>query len=157
MRKCNAKNDFNISDKIYSMIKFVEAGLRALICNNYGDVEIKKSSYIFDITKGLNKANFDNKQFNEIKCLLCDTFYDKKLEDECTLYDFINISSLQTIKKVFCTWPNDLLIKNGYSPNDIEGKVDILIDVRNHIVHNNGLVACKDKEKNKSNAYQNTQ
>lgn len=130
--KAYACYNFEMSDILYSAIKYVEYGLRAKIINNCENSEITKQNYLYE----LNSIVAHNE-----KQLPCYLYYDNKLKRKCNLYDFLNKGSLNTVIECYMALPSSIIGEK----NDKE-KLNRIREIRNTISHC-GIIL--DKELNK--------
>lgn len=135
-----ARYDFNLSDLLHSMLKFFELRIRAFICNKYGDVKLSKSKFMYEISDKLS----GNK-----KKIPCDTFYERKLKKECTMRDFLEVSSMETLLRVFLVIDDETLSEFG-NVEELNEMSKFIKELRNKVAHGNVLVGSDIRIGNKT-------
>lgn len=142
-----AQYDFHLSDQLHSMLKFFELRIRAFLCNKYGQVALTKEKYLYEIADAL--TNGKNR-------LPCDTYYEKKLKASCTLAEFLNASSMETLLKVFLAADDKELSAFGTGKN-LSETCFFVKELRNLVAHGKVLagasVRSKGKEKSVKELY----
>jgi len=125
-----ARYDFNLSDFVHSMIKFIELRFRAFLINKYGDIIVSKNEYLYQISASVG----ENERF-----LDCSTFYDKSLPRETKLSDYLNASGMQTLFNVFLILNKEELEIFGQK-EQIEKDFEIIRKARNIVAHGQVLI-----------------
>lgn len=138
--KAVAKYEFNLSDFLHSVIKFVELRFRAFLLNKY-DFEITKHNYITEISAiiGENERSLDSK-----------THYECSLSNETTFREFIEKSGMDTLFKVVKILSDDELKKLNLNKKDLDEVLKDIKKLRNDVAHSQLLlIENKDELKNR--------
>ena len=137
--------DLRIRKVLFDILLNVEQYLRAIICNEYGELLFKKITFKDDLIKLADK--------NEKA--LSPTFkvnYPLDISDEANLFCILTNSSLNMTAEIVKILPNTLLIKTDYlnQQNEIkmEENLNKLIILRNAAMHHNVLIGTPIKNTN---------
>ena len=125
-----ARYDFNISDILHSTIKFVELRFRAFLINRFGDTQITKKEYLYQISEAL--SGYSSK-------LDCTTYYDKSLKETTSLAEFLNASGMETIFRIFLLLDDDILKEFG-ERSQLESDFQSIRRLRNFVAHGRLLI-----------------
>lgn len=136
-----AKYDFHLSDQLHSMLKFFELRIRAFICNKYGTTVLTRENYLYEFADVFTQG---------AKHLPCDTYYEKRLGESCTIADFLNASSMETLLKIFLSMDDAQLSVFG-AVSSLSEICFFIKELRNSVAHGKVLVGsvikCKGKMK----------
>lgn len=134
--KAVAKYEFNLSDYLHSIIKFLELRFRAFLLNQY-DFEITKHNYITQISAiiGENKRELDSK-----------THYEYGLNETASFSDFIEKSGMDTLFKIVKILSDDKLEKLNLNKKGLDKVLDDIKTLRNDVAHSH-LLLLENKAK----------
>lgn len=128
--KAVAKYEFNLSDYLHSVIKFVELRFRAFLVNQY-DFEITKHNYITKISAEIGEGERD---------LDSKTHFEYGLDEETTFTKFIEKSGMDTLFKVVKILSNNELNELDLERNDLDKTLKDIKDLRNDVAHGHLLL-----------------
>lgn len=133
--KAVAKYEFNLSDYLHSVIKFVELRFRAFLVNQY-DFEITKHNYITKISAEIGEGERD---------LDSKTHFEYGLDEETTFTEFIEKSGMDTLFKVVKILSNNELNELDLERNDLDKTLKDIKDLRNDVAHGHLLLLKNPK------------